>query len=360
MVIQKYYLGVQKMFTVLVIDDKEVFRRKIIRMNYFEMNKDRFQIKYEASNGLEALEILKTNAVDVVVTDIRMPFIDGIELLRRIYSKRLCCCVILLSEFADFSYAKEGILNGAFDYVLKPIDEEKITETFDRAFNYLETIYENTNLGSVDLRALADFVLAVDRVNALSYANHIAAGLFEGNTFYECVEPINQALLELKKHLLAKCSYLELYVPLDFLCHVETIHCSSNEMVSTFSSRVLAIIDAVAPFIVNSKNSIARRVCLSLLNDVGEAASLNELAKSYFVNPKYLSALLKSETGRGYQSYVNFIKISRAKLLLCHTTKKIHEIALALGYKSVDYFSRIFKRETDLTPSLFRIEFGHE
>ena len=102
------------MYTLLVVDDKEIFHRMIARTSYFKTNRDKFHIK-SARNGLEALELLQGSEIDIVLTDICMPFMSGIELLREINKRKLCKCTILLSAYSDFSYAKEGIITGAFD-----------------------------------------------------------------------------------------------------------------------------------------------------------------------------------------------------------------------------------------------------
>ena len=77
------------MYKVLLADDIELFRRKIKRFPCWKGNGHAFEIVYEASNGLEALEMLKKHAVDVLLTDIRMPLINGIDLLKEV-KKRIC------------------------------------------------------------------------------------------------------------------------------------------------------------------------------------------------------------------------------------------------------------------------------
>ena len=86
------------MYNLLIVDDKDIFLRMICRMEYFKLNQDKFRIKYLARNGLEALEFLNTGEPDIVLTDIRMPLMNGIELLKKINKNKLCRCTILLSE----------------------------------------------------------------------------------------------------------------------------------------------------------------------------------------------------------------------------------------------------------------------
>lgn len=343
------------MYTVLVIDDKEVFRRKIKRMSYFQDNREKFVIRYEAQNGLEALEILRNNCVDVALTDIRMPFIDGIELLKCVNTESLCKCVILLSEFAEFHYAKAGILNGAFDYVLKPIDDEKIKETFDRAYNYLTTINGMVNAETQRIESLAKFILDGDRINALAYASHIEAG-FQSRAAIaeERIVQANDALAQLSRYLLQKRSYLQHYVPFEELCCIDAKETASDKFVSAFSARVLAIIDAIEPFSVRSKNELIGTTCRTVLEKLDNKVSLHDIANSLYVNPKYLGALFKKETGRSFVEYVTFVRMERAKMLLRDQTLKVYEVAVLLGYNDVDYFSKVFKKQTSESPSIYR------
>lgn len=343
------------MYSVLVIDDKEVFRRKIKRMNYFQDNSDKFVIRHEAQNGLEALKILRNNYVNVVLTDIRMPFIDGIELLKYINTELLCKCVILLSEFAEFDYAKAGILNGAFDYVLKPIDDEKIKETFDRAYNYLTTINGMVNTEVRRIESLAKFILDNDRINALAYAKHIEAG-FQSHAAIveELIGQVNDALAHLSRYILQKRPYLQHYVPFTELCCIDAKEMASDEYASAFSTCVLAIIDAIEPFSARSENELVCTTCRIVLERFDNKVSLQDIADSLFVNPKYLGALFKKETGRSFVEYVTFVRMERAKMLLLDHTLKIYEVAVLLGYNDMDYFSKVFKKQTSISPSMYR------
>lgn len=106
------------MYNVLLVDDKEAYRRGIQRMPFFRNTGSDFQILQTARNGKEALECLHENHIDLVLTDIRIPIMDGLSLLKEIHQNTLCGCTVLLSEYRDFTYAREGIVYGAFDYLV--------------------------------------------------------------------------------------------------------------------------------------------------------------------------------------------------------------------------------------------------
>ena len=75
---------------------------------------------------------------DIIITDIRMPGVDGIELLRELRKKSLDIKVILLSGYNDFSYAKEAIKYGAFEYTLKPAEDQELLNVVNRCVMTIE------------------------------------------------------------------------------------------------------------------------------------------------------------------------------------------------------------------------------
>ncbi len=81
----------------------------------------------------EALEQLDKERFDLIVTDIRMPFIDGLELLRELRRRGIQTPVILVSAYGEFEYAREGLVLGAFDYIVKPFCEEQLNAVLSRA-----------------------------------------------------------------------------------------------------------------------------------------------------------------------------------------------------------------------------------
>lgn len=91
-----------------------------------------FQIAAEASNGKCALEILKNQTFDLIFTDIRMPFVDGIQLLREIKNRGINTNVVFASSYDEFEYARQGLILGAFDYILKPVKENQLKDVLNR------------------------------------------------------------------------------------------------------------------------------------------------------------------------------------------------------------------------------------
>lgn len=114
------------MYTVVVADDEEELRRAIVRrINWEEIG---FQVVGEAENGIEALELVGEKEPDLLLTDIRMPFISGVELARQVREIRPATQIAFISGFDDFSYAQQAIQYNIISYMLKPISMADLTE----------------------------------------------------------------------------------------------------------------------------------------------------------------------------------------------------------------------------------------
>lgn len=115
------------MIKVLITDD-ETQIRKGLRLKV-EWEKEGFEIVEEASNGKEALEILENTDIDLVITDMRMPIMDGVELAKRCHIEYPNVKIIVLSGYSDFDYVRDSLKQGVKDYLLKPVAPDELEET---------------------------------------------------------------------------------------------------------------------------------------------------------------------------------------------------------------------------------------
>ncbi|ETI90933.1 MAG: response regulator [Clostridium butyricum] len=103
---------------ILIIDDEFIMRQGIKYMTDWE--KEGFKIIGQASNGQEAIDMIKKEKPHIIISDIVMPQIDGIELSKYIQNNYPDISIIILSSYSDFEYVKSSFQNGAIDYLLKP------------------------------------------------------------------------------------------------------------------------------------------------------------------------------------------------------------------------------------------------
>ena len=115
---------------VFLVEDEVVIRNGI--KNCIDWEKEGFEFVGEASDGeLAYPQILKTKP-DVLITDIKMPFMDGIELSKLVKEKLPNIRIVIVSGYDEFEYAREAILLGATDYLLKPVSADKLVETITK------------------------------------------------------------------------------------------------------------------------------------------------------------------------------------------------------------------------------------
>lgn len=122
---------------MIVVDDDPLVRTVMRSMvNWDELG---ITIEGEASNGEEGLMLSKSINPDIIVTDIKMPLMDGLKLIEEVKRKNHKVLIIVLSCYDDFSLVRQAFQLGAFDYVLKPeMDENKLTELFRRVIKHME------------------------------------------------------------------------------------------------------------------------------------------------------------------------------------------------------------------------------
>lgn len=114
------------MYTVVIADDEISLRQAMIkRINWQEIG---FEVIGEAENGVEALELVERLEPDLLLTDIKMPFISGINLARKVREIRPAMQIAFLSGYDDFSYAQQAIQYNIIKYLLKPISSKELTK----------------------------------------------------------------------------------------------------------------------------------------------------------------------------------------------------------------------------------------
>lgn len=123
------------MYKILLAEDDSALRYVYSKMtSWLEHG---FEIAAEVSNGRAALELLEKEKFDLVFTDIRMPLVDGLTLLKEIKKRQISVFSILVSSYNEFEYARQGLILGAFDFIVKPMTEESLSEVLERAKIYL-------------------------------------------------------------------------------------------------------------------------------------------------------------------------------------------------------------------------------
>lgn len=152
------------MFKILIVDDEKLIRKGIIAK--LSHNNISFSWTGEAANGEEALTIINSERPNIVITDIRMPVMDGIQLIRNCRKNFPQIKFIILSGYAEFAYAEQALNMGVSAYILKPIDDNDLMLTIQKVMkeiSYSQKAEENARevavLGNDRDRLLIERVL---------------------------------------------------------------------------------------------------------------------------------------------------------------------------------------------------------
>ena len=132
------------MYRLLVADD-EIIERKVL-LKTLQKNLEGQCELFQAENGREALEIYEKEKIQIAILDIEMPGINGIQAAEKIREKDKNCCIIFLTAYDEFSYAKKAITVRALDYILKPWDEKELMLVLEEAMRLAGEKEEQTRI----------------------------------------------------------------------------------------------------------------------------------------------------------------------------------------------------------------------
>lgn len=118
------------MFKLIVVDDEYEIRNGLC--NYFSWSEIGFEVSGQFENGRMALDFIMANKVDAMLCDIRMPVMDGIELMKEIYERKINIKVVFLSSYREFEYAQKALSFGVRDYIIKPTQHKQLFDVFSK------------------------------------------------------------------------------------------------------------------------------------------------------------------------------------------------------------------------------------
>ncbi len=119
---------------LLIADDETFIRKGLLSLDWQKLG---FEQIFEAAHGIEAKALIEEHHIDIVICDIRMPGLNGLEIAEYIYQSNMNIKVIILTGFSDFEYAKAAIHHQVYEYLLKPVDPDELFGVVKAAANKL-------------------------------------------------------------------------------------------------------------------------------------------------------------------------------------------------------------------------------
>ncbi|MFR2839172.1 MAG: response regulator [Zhenhengia sp.] len=201
---------------VVIADDEYFIRQRLIKIiDWKGLN---FNFIGEAQDGLEVLSLIAEHKVDLILLDIKMPYMTGIEVAKYIYDHFPMTKIIILSGYNDFEYARSTIKYGVLEYLLKPVSSELLQQTLQecrlkiekekKAHQQIQRYYHYEKCSALyDTRTdRLPLKLLYDKYPELYEAKY---GLFIGVFIHENMEHYMNRLMEILRHIPIDCEYFK-------------------------------------------------------------------------------------------------------------------------------------------------------
>ena len=335
------------MLSIFLVDDEPIILRGLKKLIPWEENG--FQISGQASNGEDALQKITAQNTDIVITDLKMPKLDGIGLCERLKEGIPGIRCIVLTAYDDFHFLQQSIRNGVADYLLKPVKASILLGSLQKMRQEIEqSRYPYPyDLEARILKSTLQQTEPLDEVLE-DYQSYVKTNKIPLPVFQRMCRNILRQLDEL---LDKDGSNLQDIVPKTILksCSLE---CAAEEDCVAALTEILKLVSAHR--CKSHDKDVVEQIKRYIEKNLGQDIALNVIAKHFFLNASYLSQLFKKSTGTNYLVYVNQLRMEKAKRLLEDEAFLISDISGVVGYTDWRYFSQSFKKYTGLTPSEYR------
>ena len=333
------------MVKVFLVEDEKFVREGI--KNQIDWNAYGFNFVGEAADGELALPLIESLKPDILITDIKMPFMDGLELGRIVKDKFPDTVIIFLSGYDDFDYAQRAIHIGASEYILKPISKEKLLSVLKKVKSVIISKYNNADnlkIKSVELDIKKFDTSSFDKGKLREFI--INGGISDVEDFVKSY--IDNMGGQLKSLIFRQYIVMDAFIEANNFFDDKSS--DKEELGNKFgmTEKKDKLTGRQYSFLLNkAKDFVAK-------NYMNCDISLNTVAEYIGLSPAYFSTIFKQESGVNFIDYLTKIRINEAKRLLKNSDKRISDIALEVGYRDQHYFSSLFKRYQKDTPKAYR------
>lgn len=386
------------MYTVTIVDDESISQEII--QNFIETHLSNYRVENICSTGQEALETFKHNPTDIVLTDIRMPIMDGLTMIEQLNKISKNYIPIIISAYNEFEYAKSAMRLGVTYFLLKPLDFNELTQALSAAAhsvdlkfitsNAVTTLDDNqemymTNILSgkyVDLKTAAENFSSLNfpfsyehacgiyiQVNFINIQNWIygkeALIMAITNMINLLYSPLFSLPLFRKKE---SCNYMivkEFDTIPDFSYFTEQVQ---QTLDITINVSLLLVFNSIEHLRLKSESNFPSdfmdentihssiNAAIAYMNEhYMEDLSRDDVAGKVYMSGAHFSRSFKIVTNTSYKDYLTEIRMRKAIELL-KTNMKIQDIARKVGYPTPNRFNINFRYYTSFSPTEYRLQ----
>lgn len=347
------------MIQILLVDDEEYSLKSM--KNLIPWNQWQCEIAAVADSAHRALEIIGEIPIDIVFTDIRMPGMDGLELIREIRKKEKEISFVIISGYSEFEYACTAMQYGVKNYLLKPVGISEVEET-------LLSLSDEHQIREAQIRHRHEPV----RIDVDYFVERILSAVTGNNwngisgILLDFFKEISRQKGSLEQCRVSAISLLSTLVRKEIIFFNDSTLLLAGEIGSAETQK--GIYSILKDQILITQNQ-SRRACNDRMNPHVQKIlvyllshyrenrlSLKWLSENVtFVKSDYLGKLFLKETGKSFTAYLNEFRVNRAREILRTNPKMpIGELAERVGYSdNASYFIKQYKQITGMTPARF-------
>lgn len=306
---------------------------------------------YFARDGYEAFQMLSEHRFHIAFLDIFLFGYDGLYLLRYIQENGLCDNVILTSETPSFQYAREGILHGAADYLLRPFTMETVRPALDRL---------EARTPAPEDEPISRITQSIcDVLGTSQFDQRLRQGLDElarrSSESFQMDRSFRELYQNIVTYAFERYEWLSLYLSHKDCDTIRRLNTSDPNLVQEYCESHAVWLNQLIGQLHPDWNSPKMEPILEyMLLHVDEVLSQKELAAKFFISSSTLSTYFSNTPLRSYRQYNQELRMTRAEFLLRNTDMKLYEICEQLGFRDVNYFSQLFKKRTGVSVTDYR------
>ena len=343
----------REQYSVYLVDD-EIWALRGLQ-NIISWEEYGFCVKRTFTEPKDMLEEVMENPPDVIFTDVRMPEVDGMDIVRFIQESGLDTQIVIVSAYRDFEVAKQAISKGVLDYLLKPLEREEVRKVVCHVKEKLDA-----KKGSHEFSIL-DYDLSEEKnVKRKDVQKHLQS-IFpnEKKYLFLCDDEEFEMVDGVRYHAIYVKGYKRAYIVTGtdecLGCNYNRTGMSRgykhlNDFIQMFHEARSSFKGA---FFFSGNDKIAE-IQWFLCEHYNEKISLKQLAEEFYLSEAYLYELFKKSTGTTVLNFIKELRMSKAVEFLRDTDMSVRQIAEETGYTDAGYFTKLFRQKYEITPEQFR------